>query len=524
MWTTQTSTTPVQKIAPPAPHRSYCGCLGRAWHVILYGRFLGISPNPYAPPECREDIFHQPHGLYCYNLMPFGFKNAGATYQRLVTKMFRPLLSSTMEVYIDDMLVKSKQRQDHVTHLQQAFDLLREYGIKMNPLKCPFEVSAGKFLGFMVTQRGIEANPLQLKAILQSPTPGSKKEIQQLTDRLAALGRFISCFTDRLKPFFTTLRGASRAEWNKECDRAFVAIKQYLTEPPILVSPGHGDTLYLYLAASEIAVSAALFKECEDAKLRPVFFVSKSLTDAETRYTHLEQAALALRTASQKLRPYFQAHPAVVLTDLPLRGTIHKPDLSGRMARWAMELSEYGIQYKPRLSKKGQVLADFLAELPQPNTRPNSEGWWTLCVDGASRQSGAGIGLQLTSPVGERIKKAVRLGFDASNNESEYEALIAEIELALAVGADNLLIRSDSQLVVGQVNAEIESREPRMVKYASLIKQRLSTLSAWKLEHVPKDRNKRADALAVVAASFPVKETIYLPIYLNQTHPYFIPE
>ena len=167
-----------------------------------------------------------------------------------------------------------------------------------------------------------------------------------------------------MKPFFTTLRGASRAEWYEECDRALVEIKQYLTEPPILMSPGHEDTLYLYLAASEIAFSATLFKECEDAKLRPIFFISKSLTDAETRYTHLEQASLALRTAAQKLRPYFQAQPFMVLTDLPLWGTIHKPDLSGRMARWAMELSEYGIQYKPRLSKKGQVLADFLAELP----------------------------------------------------------------------------------------------------------------------------------------------------------------
>ena len=319
---------------------------------------------PMHPPDAEKTSFITPRGLYCYNVMPFVLKNAGATYQRLVMKMFRSLFDSTMEVYIDDMLVKSKQRQDHVTHLQQVFDILRKYGMKVNPLKCAFGVSAGKFLGFMVTQRGIEANPLQLKAILQSPTPSSKKEVQQLTGRLAALGRFISRFTDWLKPFFTTLKGASRTEWGEECDRAFLATKQYLTEPSILVSPGHGDTLYLYLATSEIAVSVALFKECEDEKLRPVFFISKSLTDTETRYTHLEQAALALWTAAQKLRPYFQAHPVVVLTDLQLCGTIHKPDLSGRMARWAMELSEYGIQYKPRLSKKGQVLANFLAELP----------------------------------------------------------------------------------------------------------------------------------------------------------------
>ena len=257
--------------------------------------------------------------------------------------------------------------------------------MKLNPLKCAFGVSAGRFLGFLVTQRGIEANPAQLKAILQSPTPSSKKGIQQLTGRLAALGRFISRFTDRLKPFFTILRGANRDEWNEECDRAFVEIKQYLKEPLILMSPGASHMLYLYIAASNIAVSAALFKECGDAKLRPVFFVSKSLTDAETGYSHLERASLALRTAAKKLRPYFQVHPVVVLTDLLLRGIIHKPDLSGRMAHWVMELSEYGIQYKLRLSKNGQVLADFITEIPQLDTCPDEMGWWTLSVDGASR-------------------------------------------------------------------------------------------------------------------------------------------
>ena len=171
------------------------------------------------PSDAEKTSFITPYGLYCYNLMPFGLKNAGATYQRLVTKMFRSLLSSTMEVYINDMLIKSKRRPDHAAHLQQTFDLLREYGMKLNPLKCAFGVSASRFLGFMVTQRGIEANPAQLKAILQSPAPSSKKGIQQLTGQLAAIGHFISRFTDHLKPFFTTLRGANRAEWNEEFDR-----------------------------------------------------------------------------------------------------------------------------------------------------------------------------------------------------------------------------------------------------------------------------------------------------------------
>ena len=220
--------------------------------------------------------------------MLFGLKNVGATYQRLVTKMFRPLLGKTKEVYIDDMLVKSKERPDHSTHLQEALELLIAYDMKLNLSKCAFGVSAGRFLGFMVTQRGIEANPAQLKAILESPAPNSRKGVQQLTGRLAALRRFISRFTDRLKPFFATLKGANWAGWNEECDRAFMEIKQYLAEPPILASPEAGETLFIYLAISDVAVSVALFKENANGKQGPVFFINKSLADAETRYNHLK--------------------------------------------------------------------------------------------------------------------------------------------------------------------------------------------------------------------------------------------
>ena len=137
--------------------------------------FSGYHQLPMHPEDAKKIAFITPHGLLCYNVMLFGLKNDGATYQRLVTKMFRQLLEKTMEVYIDDMLVKSKDHSNHVKHLQETFKLLRAYGMKLNPSKCAFGVSAGRFLGFMVTQRGIEANPAQLKAILESPAPASRK-------------------------------------------------------------------------------------------------------------------------------------------------------------------------------------------------------------------------------------------------------------------------------------------------------------------------------------------------------------
>ena len=150
--------------------------------------FSGYHQIPMYPLDAGKTSFITPYGLFYYNVMPFGLKNVGAIYQRLVTKMFRPLLGKTMEVYIDDMLIKSKERPDHANHLQQAFDLLRTYDMKFNPAKCAFGVSGGRFLGFMMTQRGIEANPSQIKAILESPASSSRKEVERLTGRLAALG------------------------------------------------------------------------------------------------------------------------------------------------------------------------------------------------------------------------------------------------------------------------------------------------------------------------------------------------
>ena len=154
---------------PPTPHRSDCGHFGRARYAIFSRRLLRIPPNPHAPPGCGKNIVHHSPWTLLLQCDAFRLKECRATYQRLVTKMFQPFLDSTMEVYIDDMLVKSKQRSDHTAHLQQTFDLLREYGMKLNPLKCAFGVSTSRFLSFMVTQRGIEANPAQLKAIFVKP-------------------------------------------------------------------------------------------------------------------------------------------------------------------------------------------------------------------------------------------------------------------------------------------------------------------------------------------------------------------
>ncbi|XP_019081056.1 RNA-directed DNA polymerase homolog [Vitis vinifera] len=132
---------------------------------------------PMAPGNEEKTAFITLYGLYCYRVMPFGLKNAGATYQRLMTKIFKRLIGDIVEVYIDDVVVKSKTRSKHTQHLQKVFHLLRKYGMKLYPAKCAFGVSSGKFLGFMVTQRGIEINPNQVKAVANTLAPTNKKQL-----------------------------------------------------------------------------------------------------------------------------------------------------------------------------------------------------------------------------------------------------------------------------------------------------------------------------------------------------------
>ena len=345
--------------------------------------------------------------------MPFRLKNAGATYQRLVNKMFQKQIGTSMEVYIDDMLVKSTTAELHIAHLSEVFQILREYNMKLNPAKCAFGVSAGKFLGFIVNNRGIEANPDKIKVVLDMSPPSSIKEVQRLTGRIDSLNRFVSRANDKCQLFFQVLKKAF--QWDISCEEAFSALKTYLTSPPILVSPSEGEPLTLYLAMSDFSTSAVLIRD-RDQVQHPVYYCSRALRGAEERYPRMVKLILALVTTAQKLRPYFQAHTIEILTEYPMKQVLHKPETSGRLMKWAIELSEFDIRYKPKTAIKGQVLDDFVMEFtsaePAENTQTTTNlPIWRLSVDGAANAQESRAGLILTSPEGIDIEYALRFGF-----------------------------------------------------------------------------------------------------------------
>ncbi|XP_072074362.1 uncharacterized protein [Arachis hypogaea] len=287
-----------QRRLSPTEHRRTSGLRIRTSIPQLYGRVLRLQSDTHAPTRRRKTAFITPDGTYCYTVMPFGLKNAGATYQRLVNKIFQNLSGTKLEVYIDDMLVKTDSDEQLISDLKAVTDTLRRHQMRLNPTKCAFGMQEGKFLGFMITQRGVEANPEKCRAILEMTSPKNLRDVQKLTGRLTALSRFLGASAQKAIPFFKLMKKGAPFVWKEEYEAAFQHFKKTLAEPPILAKPQTGETLYLYLSITEETLAAALIRENKKKEQKPIYFTSKVLQDAETRYSRLEKLAFALLTAS----------------------------------------------------------------------------------------------------------------------------------------------------------------------------------------------------------------------------------
>ncbi|KAK8916849.1 hypothetical protein KSP39_PZI022199 [Platanthera zijinensis] len=459
--------------------------------------FSGYHQIRMHKPDIPRTLFITNDGCYCYLVMPFGLKNAGATYQRMMDHVFKEQKSRNLEVYVDDLLIKSRSLPQHLIDLAETFSTLRGFKIKLNPLKCIFGASKGKFLGHLLTPEGLAPNPDKVKVILDMAPPRSPKEVQQLGGRLAGLGRFISRVGDKSAPFFKTLRGASKFQWTEECSLAFEQLKKQLTSTPLLQSPRAGEMLFLYLGVGLEAVSSVLVRE-ESRRQFPVYYVSHILKDAEARYPILEKLALALVMSARRLRPYFQAHSIQVVTDQPLKNVLEKPEHSGRLAKWAIELSEFEISYVPRTAIKAQVLADFLIDTTESSSDQAARSLlaWTIYVDGASRRNSLGAGVVLINPNGVKLEQAIKFYFPVTNNQAEYEALLAGLRLARELGIDHVHIKTDSLVMASQVLGNFETRESVLKKYLALVKVEVGRFKSFTIEHIPRAENEEVDVLA----------------------------
>ncbi|GKU88551.1 hypothetical protein SLEP1_g2801 [Rubroshorea leprosula] len=474
---------------------------GHEWMSFLDASF-GYHQVQLLLDDQEKTAFYAGDAIYCYVMMPFGLKNAGATYQKLVQIIFKLQIGRNIEVYVDDMIVTSVRAKDHIDDLDETFQNLRQAQMKLNPSKCTFAVESGKFLGYVVSKKGIEVNPKKVQAVQQMEPPKTVKDVQRLTGRVAALHRFIARSAERCLPFFKGLREPKNFQWTVECQQAFDELKQYLASAPLLSKPVDEECLYLYLGVTEEAVSSVLLRE-ENKSQKPVCYVSKVLQGAEQNYSLVEKAAFALVCTARKLRAYFQSHQIVVYTDLPLRKILQKPELSSRLIGWSVELSEYDLKFRPRTTIKGQAVADFLVECTSITNKEKTPEHpvWVLYVDGAANIEGSGARAVLLGLDGFKSEHALRFKFQTTNNAAEYETLIYGLKLASKLKVKNNQVFSDSQLVVGQVNGSCDIRDPQLNRYASVVNRLKSIFALFQIDKIPRADNHRADELSKLASS-----------------------
>ncbi|GJR60239.1 reverse transcriptase domain-containing protein [Tanacetum coccineum] len=263
----------------------------------------------------------------------------------------------------------------------------------------------------------------------------------------------------------------------------------------------------MYLAAAKEAIIAVLMTE-RDGKQMPIYFVSRALQGPEVNYTPIEKLILALVSASKRLKIYFHAHTIVVITDQPIKQMLSNLEVVGRLLKWRFKLEEHDIYYRPRTSFKGQILADFIVERPEddPLDTPMKDKEelpdpWVLFTNGSSYIDGSGAGLIITNPEGMEFTYALRFRFNATNNEAEYEALIAGLRIAEQMGVKNLQANVDSRLVSNQVNRLYVAKEPGMIKYLEKVKNLASTFKEFSIKQVPIGENKKSDALSKMTST-----------------------
>src|SRR4051812_24163395 len=256
----------------------------------------GYHQIKMAVEDVEKTAFLTPCGVYCYTCMPFGLRNAGATFHRLMHIALGRQLGRNAEAYVDDIVVKSREAKTLIQDLEETFASLNEVDLRLNPEKCVFGVPSGKLLGFLVSHMGIEANREKVKAVEDMILPKTLRDMQKLTERVTALGSFISKLGERALPFFKLMKKKGPFEWTKEADKAFQDLKRYLPSPPVMVAPRPQEPLVLYLAATPYSASAALVAVREGGR-------NQKHTAPPGQKKHKKKRAPETATAAEEDRP-----------------------------------------------------------------------------------------------------------------------------------------------------------------------------------------------------------------------------
>ncbi|XP_026442650.1 uncharacterized protein LOC113342271 [Papaver somniferum] len=433
--------------------------------------FSGYNQVKMSAEDAHKTAFQTPYGNFYYVVMPFGLKNAVATYQRAMVAIFHDMMHQIMEVYIDDVVVKSRDREDHLDHLRRVFNRCRKYRLKMNPLKCAFGVTSGKLFGFVVTNEGIQFDPNKVEAITTMRAPVNVKELQTFIGRISYVRRFIPGLAQLLSVFTPLLKKNKQFEWGEHQERAFQKLKECFVITKVLRPPVKGEPLYLYTTFTNVAIGELLGQDIGNDQLRPIHYINRGFRDAEFR-----------------------------------------------TACWLLQLSEFELKYQRSKGVRGQAFADLLAafpgmdmteisdKIPGEVAEVEEEERWTMFSDGSSYGSYGGAGIVFETPKKELMSFAFKLDFECSNNVAEYEALILGLRMAEELKLGAIDVKGDSKLVRNHISSDFQVKEAHLVPYRAEDQELIARRGSAVVEYTGRSSNRHADALATLAAKLPLNE------------------
>lgn len=333
-------------------------------HMSTIDLRAGYWQIPVRPADREKTTFITPFGTYLFNRMPFGLRNAPASFQRLIDKVKRTLVGVMILAYLDDIILLSKDFESHLRDLDRVFQALRHYQLRAKREKCQFGCTQVKFLGHFLTPTGLAINTEKVAAIMNRPAPRNVKEIQSFLQTCSWFRRFISNFSTVARPLSSLTKKNAPWAWGEEQQTAFTELKKKLTSTPILRQADTSQPFTLRTDASQYALGAVLLQG-EGPEEKPIEYASRLLSKAEQNYSTTEREALAIIFGLAKFRGYLEDSTTVVITDhQPLKWLMSIKTPSGRLARWALQLQPYNlsIQYAPG---KANVIADTLSRPPR---------------------------------------------------------------------------------------------------------------------------------------------------------------
>nr|GEV35675.1 reverse transcriptase domain-containing protein [Tanacetum cinerariifolium] len=419
------------------------------------GGIVTIRSTILIPAECAT-VIHHLRIVTPFQKLTGKLNLYAATLSSVSWTLTKAITRYSWQMHVDDLVVKSHTEAEMLRDISETFCMLRKINMKLNPKKCTFGEVEGMFVGYMVTPERIKPCLEKTEAVLQLPSPQTIKEVQSLNGKLASLNRFLSKSAEKSLPLFKTLKKCikkSDFHWTSEAEQAFKQLNQHLSELPLLVAPKPKEELILYLSTSYGAISAVLITERGTVQA-PVYFIQLAESDEEKTAFHT-------------------GHGVYCYTKMPF-GLKNAGATYQRLVDKVFD-SQIGQNIEPRTSMKGQVLADFLAEIPdesQPDASvvETQQEPWTLFSDGSLCVDGSGAGFMLTSPEAQ-------------------------------MGVRNVHVRVDSKLVSSQVLGAYVAKEENMIKHLEKVKSLVSGFTNFSINQVPRSKNKKADALSKIAST-----------------------